>query len=297
MKTHIPSPIQFIQARDAMLLKVASDLLEAHKKFLEECKRFDELVMKKKGDKGDSPTEEELMKLIKPLIPTDQQLTELIISLIPEVKDGETPSDERLLELIEKAMPVIRHGETPSEEYLVKLMKKHLIPKVQKLNLDEIAKKVAPLIKVKEGTEVKEIDSESLLHIFTKKGKKLKTEHVDGLEQTLSALRNQISRGYLHGGGDTVSAGSGISITVVNGTKVISALGTGVVGESPVITGNTATLAHTPTPGTLRLFLNGLRQKEGTNISNGDYSVSGTTITFFQSGILLNATLLADYAY
>lgn len=54
---------------------------------------------------------------------------------------------------------------------------------------------------------------------------KLKTSNIDGLDQTISAFRNQIAtgKGYLHGGGDTVVAGTGITITPnPNGTKTIS---------------------------------------------------------------------------
>ena len=57
-----------------------------------------------KGDKGDSPTDEELISLIEPLIPepikgdkgdspTDEELTELIIPLIPEPIKGEDGAD------------------------------------------------------------------------------------------------------------------------------------------------------------------------------------------------------------
>lgn len=68
--------------------------------------------------------------------------------------------------------------------------------------------------------------------------KKLKTEDIDGLDQTISAFKTQLDNrgGYIHGGGDTVGAGSGISITNVNGTKIISATGSGAVltAETPV---------------------------------------------------------------
>lgn len=69
-----------------------------------------------KGDKGDKPSEEELLEIIRPLIPkltqpedghtpTKEELLDLIRPLIPEVKDGETPSDAKLLNLIETLIP------------------------------------------------------------------------------------------------------------------------------------------------------------------------------------------------
>lgn len=80
-----------------------------------------------KGDKGDTPTDEELIALIKPLIPepikgedgldgidgetpTEEELLDLIKPLIPQVKDGETPSDERLLSLIRPLIPIVKNG-------------------------------------------------------------------------------------------------------------------------------------------------------------------------------------------
>lgn len=57
---------------------------------------------------------------------------------------------------------------------------------------------------------------------------KLKKENIDGLEQTMSAFNNQLGRGYLHGGGDTVTAGTNVTITTnTAGQKVISSTGGG----------------------------------------------------------------------
>ncbi len=67
--------------------------------------------------------------------------------------------------------------------------------------------------------------------------KKLSTKHIgdftDGLEQTIAPIRN-LAAGF-RGGGDTVGAGTNVTITTVNGTKVISAIGssTTVYSETP----------------------------------------------------------------
>lgn len=66
-----------------------------------------------KGDEGKTATDEELLALIKPLIPkvsdgktpTANELLALIKPLIPKVKDGETPSDKRLSLIMEKLLP------------------------------------------------------------------------------------------------------------------------------------------------------------------------------------------------
>lgn len=72
-----------------------------------------------KGDKGDSPTDEELIGLIEPLIPepikgddgitpTNEQILELIKPLIPKPikgEDGITPSEDDILRLITPLIP------------------------------------------------------------------------------------------------------------------------------------------------------------------------------------------------
>ncbi len=76
-------------------------------------------VLTLKGDPGHTPTDEELLALIKPLIPevkngengqdghtpTYDELLALIRPLIPKVENGETPSDEKLLSLIATLIP------------------------------------------------------------------------------------------------------------------------------------------------------------------------------------------------
>lgn len=70
-------------------------------------------VRKLTPEDGHTPTDQELLVLIKPLIPkvengktpTKEQLVALIRPLIPDLKDGETPSDERLTTLIQSLLP------------------------------------------------------------------------------------------------------------------------------------------------------------------------------------------------
>lgn len=93
---------------------------------------------------------------------------------------------------------------------------------------------------------------EDIIKVVRKK--KLKTEDVDGLDQTLHAFKTQLDNrgGYIHGGGDTVGAGSNIVITEVNGVKIISSTASGstLTAEIPVgaVNGvNTIyTVTHTP---------------------------------------------------
>lgn len=128
-------------------------------------------------------------------------------------------------------------------------------------------------------------------------GKKLTIDHIDGLTDGLAQLKDFLKVGGYRGGGDTVAAGTGVTITIdANGHKVITATGgagNAVYGENltPQGPGTVYTLAHTPLVGTVRLYRGGAYQQVGT-----DYTIVGGIITLVvatQSG----EVLLADYFY
>lgn len=125
---------------------------------------------------------------------------------------------------------------------------------------------------------------------------KLTTKHIDGLEQTIAAFSHQLAKGYLHGGGDTVTAGTNVTITTNSaGQKVISSTGGGGGGsvsytdEAPSTSDNiTYTLSGTPVSGSLMLW-NAQTGQMYTNVT--DYTLSGTTVTFgtAQTGFTVRA--------
>lgn len=96
-----------------------------------------------KGEQGDKPTDDELLGLIKPLIPapvkgddgktpTKSELVGLIKPLIPAPIPGDaghTPTNDELLRLIQPLIPVAIHGHTPTEEELAAIIRP-LIPVV-----------------------------------------------------------------------------------------------------------------------------------------------------------------------
>lgn len=94
---------------------------------------------------------------------------------------------------------------------------------------------------------------------------KFKSEWIDGLDQTISAYYNQVGRrGYLHGGGDTVVAGTNVIITTnANGQKVISAMPAaggvtslnGMIGAVILAAGSNITL--TPSGNTITISSTG----------------------------------------
>lgn len=69
------------------------------------------------------------------------------------------------------------------------------------------------------------VDHQELIEKVTKKVKgSITTKDVKGFEDAHAVLRNFMARGSLHGAGDTVTAGTNVTITTdANGKKVISA--------------------------------------------------------------------------
>jgi len=117
-----------------------------------------------RGHKGDSPSEEYLLSLIKPLIPeplkpSREELLALIKPLIPKVEDGHTPTKSELLSLI-----------TP------------LIPTTEEL-LELIEPLIPPPIPGKPGQDGKDADIKPL------------EENVEKLSELFNELRTDVKKG------------------------------------------------------------------------------------------------------
>jgi hypothetical protein len=132
------------------------------------------------GEKGDPPSKQELLSLIKPLIP----------SPVPgpkgdEGKPGKNPDPTEVMRLVLTKLPLFKG--TP---------------------------------------ETPEIDVAEIISAITKK--KLSISSIEGLRELLSSLQGRVSGAYLHGGGDTVKAGTNITLTRnADGTTTITAAGGG----------------------------------------------------------------------
>ena len=99
---------------------------------------------------------------------------------------------------------------------------------------------------------------------------------------TETKLAEFLRRGGFRGGGDTVAAGSGISIAInANGQKEISATGSGSFTLLSVVTGavddtNTVfTFASAPS----MVVINGSTYRNGSTAMGGTISIVGTTVT------------------
>lgn len=184
-------------------------------------------------------------------------------------------------------------GDTPALQAIVQAVLPHIkIPAPVKgekgdtpiVDTGSIVKTVLKQIPVPQPVLPEKIDhakvAAEVLDIL-KKGKKLKLEHIgdftDGLEQTLRPIRS-LAAGF-RGGGDTVAAGTNVTISTVNGVKTINALGGGsatIYTETPsgLIDGanKTYTTAH-PITTVIGLWLN------GEFIHPADYTVSGAGFT------------------
>lgn len=148
------------------------------------------------------------------------------------------------------------------------------------------------------GKDGEHADPQQVVDLILEKGL-IKMEHIGGLEERVAEIRNHVAKQVpqWRGGGDTVAAGSGITVSSSGGVKTISASGssgTKVRDEVPAGASGTAfTLAHTPIASTLQLFRGGARQ----SVNNGDYTIVGAAITLTVTLDPSVETLTADYEY
>ncbi len=81
--------------------------------------------------------------------------------------------------------------------------------------------------KPKDGSPGKNADVKEVMPLFVKALEegaiKLKTKHIDGWQDPQEVVRRFWANGGIRGGGDTVAAGTGVTITNSNGVKTINA--------------------------------------------------------------------------
>lgn len=194
--------------------------------------------------------------------PTTKDLLEIIKPLIPDVEDGETPSDEQISELIDNRLAILPH---------------------------ETAEDIRNKLELLEGKE------------------RLSVKAIDGILELLQTEVTKNNQGRNVGGHGALYTLSDVSLAGIiagqsiqwDGHKWIAYTPAGSSG-TPVWAENLATqglgtsftLAHTPIAGSVRLFRGGAYQ----SIANGDYSITGATITL-AFAIIANEALVADYSY
>jgi hypothetical protein len=135
----------------------------------------------------------------------------------------------------------------------------------------------------KDGTDGQDASPESVIQAIMKlpQGKKLKAEHIDGLEQTISALHNQTRRGYLHGGGvPSLTAGANITLTpkTDGGFTIVGSGGFSVVTTASVIDDANLTFVFNDDPSLV-------------NINGAFYTQTGGAITWSKVGATVTLSL------
>ncbi len=139
---------------------------------------------------------------------------------------GKNADEESILKRLQAKIP----PQVDTKELEASILAK--VPKIdtQALTrqvLKQIPENKASLKIIQEKFEIDPMSVIEKIMELSRQGKfKLKKENIDGLEQTMSAFQSQLGRGYLHGGGDTVKAGTNVTITIdSSGKKVINSTG------------------------------------------------------------------------
>lgn len=132
----------------------------------------------------------------------EELIIQRVLQAIPKPekgKDGTTPEFDAIVKAVSKQMPKPKDGKTPT------------------IDTDAILDEL--IAKLQEGD------------VLTK-------DHIKGLDAEISSYRSQLAGKHYgtdtwaRGGGDTVSAGSNVTISTVGGVKVISASGGGAASPS-----------------------------------------------------------------
>jgi len=143
------------------------------------------------------------------------------------------------------------------------------------------------------------------------------TTSVNGFEVVANVLDLTSSGSATFAGGTVTFIGNNSSVSVrspINGATLTSqptgavalaiattqyvdnaVAGTEVYNELPAVTGGSSdvTIANAPTAGTVRVYLNGIRQAPG---AANDYTIAGTTVTF-GSALIAGDAVVLDYKY
>lgn len=257
-----------------------------------------------RGRPGHTPTDEELLTLIQPLIPaptpapTDEELVSLILPLIPAPipgDDGDEPTTEQLLALIRPLIPPAIPGKdalAPTTEEIAAIAKpiiKSLVPKSVPGKDGSPDTGVDIVRKHKELEKEQRISYDDLkdlpnLDLFRRQQEK---KDIATKDYATSELTDVSMQG--------IAAGQ---VLQWDGHRFIPYTPTSsgfnqVFGENLTLQGlgPAFTLAHTPIVGSVRLYRGGAYQQVGV-----DYTISGSTVTL-TNALISGEVLLADYNY
>lgn len=111
-------------------------------------------VEKLKGEKGDEADPVDYNRIVAAAVPMVLEKVK-----IPKPKDGDTPTDERLLEIIRPLIPKVKDGDPPSEVYLLSLIRK-IMPDIASMRPtdDELRAIVAGMVPEAPEVDMEEVD-------------------------------------------------------------------------------------------------------------------------------------------
>lgn len=252
----------FIVFRDGVVQDIDErlDALQKAKESLETA--VEQVKAIKKGDPGEPGKNVDAEAIIR-----------RVLSAIRQPEDGYSPDVEEIVAVVMKHLP--KQDGMPSE--------KKILAKVAKM-LEEKKSELKIIQKNIESDPMAVADAIMSLP----EGKfRLKVGNIEGLDNIIASLRNQIANGkggYVHGGGDTVRAGSNITLTRnTDGTVTIAAASGGITILPATGTVNDVNLAFVFTEKPTQIVINGLSYREA--------STSGGVAVWTWNAGLLTATL------
>lgn len=201
-------------------------------KFLKQSKPEKLLAHKAELDELKEELSQFKVELESRIEESKEETQELITKVADSVENLHIPEELDKEELSESILAQVPIPETVDLERL----EKSILSKIPKrVDEDKLVKKVLKAIPENKASlkiiqEKFETNPMSVIDKILKMGKKfkLKPENIDGLEQTINSLTSQLKPGvgYLHGGGDTVTAGTNIALVrTSDGKTQINATG------------------------------------------------------------------------
>lgn len=243
-----------------------------------------------KGDKGDpgengrTPTEEELIKLIQPLIPnpipgesgktpTSEELLDLIKPLIPQIKNVEPPSDEYILDLIKKVMPVVQKSEEIMSDTA-----EQIVEKINELPTDSNEFKI-DFSHIKNTPELSEAGRSGIGGV----------RNIQVLDESTILTKTLRKIKF---------AGTGVQASLVDGVVVVTISGVSSnesIAELLTNSGDDVNFTFANTPTSVSVVWDESTGQVYTPGVSKDYTYSGSTLTFNSAQTSRN--IRANYVY
>lgn len=183
--------------KEDVISKVEDKISEANDILVEIKGTVSDLKELQKGDPGKDADEELIINKV--------------LLKIRQPKDGVSVDEDALIHKLREYIP-----ESVDEDSLVQRIIKKIPKSKSEIRIIEKQVEVDPMIII---DKIMALPEEALKKL------RLKGSNIDGYDQTISAFRNQLARGYLHGGGGSSTGGSGI-------TRVINTISTNVIADS-----------------------------------------------------------------